>query len=351
MLHSVPSTEARSGAIMSAARAISVSQCHVAELCALNQNIQKLWIHSAAQPKPRLPIHSNPLLQIPRRSFGIEIESIVSKTQQCQTFSDILHSLGLGGTAASSWNLVPDHSIESEGQHIERIKDSSMRCELVSPVLQYDHSTLSTLESICDDLQSKVQAVTNGTCGFHIHFDAEDLSLGDIIKIAINYSHFERVIDLLMDGTRRGDSNQYIRSLTHSINEHLSDLQEILECEHFCYLNKSSISVLSMLNPRRKCHKYNFTNLFYHNLSKLGLGGTRNEAQYINTVENRHHHSTLNFEDVHFWTRFNMLFIHRSQTKPVVLEQQSSFHALADFIEDDEISTFYQRKVGRTGTL
>merc|ERR1712228_847948 len=100
-------------------RAIATSHGHLSELCPLSRNVQRLWMHGTAhKAKPRL--NTMPMLQIPRRSFGIEIESIVTKTQQHQTFSDILHSLSLGEDAGS-WNLVEDNSIESEGLHIERI--------------------------------------------------------------------------------------------------------------------------------------------------------------------------------------------------------------------------------------
>jgi len=332
---------------MKSARALASSHGHLADLCSLNSNVQRLWMHGAVQMRPRS--HTLPMVQTPRQSvrkFGIEIEQIVPKTVRFQSFSDILHSLSLGEDA-DSWNLVEDKSIETEGQHIEHIKESSMRCELVSPVLQYDRSTMNTLESICDDLQHRVRAITNESCGFHVHFDAEDLSVRDVIALSVNYANFERVIDSFVDRSRRGDSNPYIRSMVQSIRANLDDLREILETEDHPFATKASLSVLDMINPNgkvpRKCHKLNISNLFYHNLSRSSLNKTEG-AEHINTVENRHHQSTLDFDEIQHWIHFQNCFINSSQNKPVVLEQQDSFSALADFLEDDACTSFYERR-------
>lgn len=288
-------------------------------------------------------VQSMSMMQIPRRSFGLEIEAIVDKTQKHQAFSDILHSLNLSDDAGS-WSVVEDKSLESEGQVTERMKDS-MRCELVSPILNFNSATLNTLESICDSLQHRIRANTNDSCGFHIHFDAEDLSLRDIVKVAINYANFEGVIDSFLHRSRRGDSNPYIRSLVNSVTEHLGDLREIVETDSF--YNKSSLSVLSMINPRpRKFSKFNMSNSFYFNLYKESEAFNKNkDSEAINTIENRHHQSTLDFEEIIKFVEFNLHFINSSRNKAVILEPQEQFQVLADFIENDDVINFYQRRL------
>lgn len=249
---------------------------------------------------------------------------------------------------------------------------------------------MRSIETLCNDLQYKIKANINQSCGFHVHFDTEDLSINDIIKIAINYSYFEDVIDLFMENSRRGNNNTYIKSIQLPIYQNIDDLCDIMDDP---YYNKSSLSVLDMINPNRKCHKYNFTNLFYHNLNKIGLNNDdingingihqkkkKKTNNYINTIENRHHHSTLNYYDMLNWIRFNLLFIYHSQNKPFFVQDLikndiknlkknaneemvyikndnynqckiepidifNKFDILAEFIDNDEIMQYYQQKI------
>merc|ERR1712217_314194 len=277
---------------------------------------------------------------VDRRRFGVEIEAIVTKTHIHQLHSDILHSLNIG-TEAECWSVVEDKSIESDvPRSRERVNWKQMSqypIELISPILQFDRPTLSMLESICDSLQHRIRANINESCGFHVHFDAADLSLGDIIKISINYANFESVIDSFLHRSRRGNCNPYIRSLVH-ITDHIDELRDILENEDHLY-DKSSLSVLSMLNPNksspRKFFKWNMSNSFYFNFSRSGLNQNK-ESEAINTIENRHHHGTVDVEEIINFILFNFAFIHSSKTKPVILEMQHSFQALADFIGNDD---------------
>ena len=307
-------------------------------------------------------------MQIGKRTFGIEIESIISRCHKHQKHSDLLKSFSSSSTV---WNIVEDKSIQCENERFID-KSSSLKCEIVSPRLTFNNLTMRSIETLCNDLQYKINANINQSCGFHIHFDTEDLSINDIIKIAVNYSYFENVIDLFMDKTRRGNDNHYIKSIQLPIYKNIDDLSEIIDNP---YYNKASLSVLDMINPNRKRHKYNFTNLFYHNLNKIGLNDDdingKKSNNYINTIENRHHHSTLNYYDMLNWIRFNLLFIHHSQNKPFFVQNLikndmkiiknanetvvyskinpidpfNKFEALAQFIDNDEIMEYYQQKL------
>jgi len=326
---------------MTLIRSAVATQANLSELYPRSRIIQKQCIHAAMNSSKSqmicVPQH------IARRRFGVEIEAIVTKTHIHQVYADILRSLNIGADA-SSWSVVEDKSIESDVRLSER---RNMRCELISPILHFDYPTLSTLESICDTLQHRVGANINESCGFHIHFDAADLSLRDIIKISINYANFESVIDSFLHRSRRGDRNPYIRSLVHAITNNLDDLREILETEEDHFYDKSSLSVLNMLNPNRssprKFFKWNMSNSFYFNLSRSGLNQNK-ECDAINTIENRHHHGTVDVEDMINFVMFNLEFIHRSKTQPVILETHNSVEALADFIGNDDVINFYRRK-------
>eukprot|EP00483_Globobulimina_turgida_P013566 UN13591 len=192
----------------------------------------------------------NPLLfdmQIGKRTFGIEIEAIISRCNKHQNHSDILDSLNL----KDSWNIVEDFSIDTEFKHTNQTKiDPFMKCEFVSPKLEYNNGTMRSLQDLCQNLQYGVGANINQSCGFHIHFDTEDLTINDIIKIAINYSYFEQIIDLFMDKTRRDNSNKFIQSIRSPTHKNIDNLYNIFENPFY---NKTSLSVLDMINPNRKC--------------------------------------------------------------------------------------------------
>jgi len=299
------------------------------------------------------------------RAFGIEIETVICKSDLLRRKRDVLQKLNL---AASHWHVVEDKSIETvgypmHGHYHRRPRDTQglsatddeadpfLRCELVSPKLTYCEETTETLEAICYALQHKLDANMNDSCGLHLHFDADDLSINDLIRIGINYAYFEDVIDLLMDKTRGEDSNRYIRSIRKPIYKNFDTLSDILDCKNA--YNKTSLSVLDMMNPHRKCHKYNFVNFIYYNLCKIGIN---KEAKYINTIENRHHHATLHYFDILRWIQFNLSFIHHSKCKLIQSEHihndrmkqtepLSKLNMLAEFIDDDELMDYYQAKL------
>ena len=290
-------------------------------------------------------IHHN---QIGKRTFGIELESIVSRCSKYQQHSDVLNSLNVN---VMDWCIVNDPSIDTEHRHLIKA-DPYLKCEIVSPKLEYNNQTMRSLENLCNDLQYKLNANINESCGFHIHFDTDDLTINDIIKIAINYSYFEPIIDLFMDKNRRLSNNKYLQSIRVPTYKNMDSLFEILEN---AFYNKTSLSVLDMINPHRKNHKFNFSNLFYYNLRRIRISNAEEEEEeikFINTIENRHHHSTFNYFDMLNWIRFNLLFIHHSKNKPLFLrehmmnEQKVSDHMqdLADFIEEDDIMEFYLQK-------
>jgi len=289
------------------------------------------------------------------RAFGIEIETIVGRNGLHQTHSDVLDTLHLNGQpqtqcddAYSAWHMVEDKSIETSSYSIQKHStDPFMRCELVSPKLDYCDDTLNTLRQISHSLQFEAGATINSSCGFHVHFDAADLSIQDITRIAMNYAFFEPVIDSFMKRNRRNDNNRYIRSVRTPVLKNHTDLNDFLLNKS--PYNKASLSVLDMINPNRKCHKFNFTNFVYYNLCKIGINKKQN---YINTIENRHHHATLNADDMINWISFNSLFVHHSIFKPLQMEKSAdlvdvspaTMDTLAEFIEDDEIMMYYSHK-------
>jgi len=327
------------------------------------EKIQKLCIHGSAAGAMVSPRGTAPISLLPsvaKRRFGLEIESVISRSSRHQSFSDVLRSLNLN---TSSWKIVDDKSVEARVGKSAAMQGDAMCCELVSPVLDYDSTTRDQIEGICFGLASDLRANTNTSCGLHIHLDAEDLSLRDIVRIASNYAYFEPVLDLFMSPGRRGSRNPYIQSVRRAMERpaHSELLRRVLDGEagHLC---KRSLSVLDAVNPKpRKKHKLNLTNAFYHSLAH-SMGGAQAkpaESAYINTIENRHHDATLRYEDVDMWIRFNLCFVHHSKTKPVHFEDESvdnegvrdrefiwrRFKVLAHFMEDDDMMAHYEQKL------
>lgn len=138
------------------------------------------------------------------RNFGVEIEMY---NVNASLLEDALRAEGIeaywsGYThqISSRWKITTDSSVRGMNA-----------CELVSPIL----SGTEGLEQV-----RKVMAVArrlggrvNKTCGFHVHWNCADFTGKNVQSLLRLYTKFEDVFDSIMPPSRRGDSNQFCRSL------------------------------------------------------------------------------------------------------------------------------------------
>lgn len=152
------------------------------------------------------------------RKFGIELE-IVGITRQ--TALRALRAVGINvedesynHTTRAHWKLVPDGSVHGG-------------FEVVSPILRGEAGIAEAI-TVAEAL-SDAGANANRSCGFHVHFDAADLSVADVKTIVRRYAAHEAEIDAFMPPSRRGNANSYCASVTRLLNERFNAARTIEE--------------------------------------------------------------------------------------------------------------------------
>ena len=239
------------------------------------------------------------------RTFGIELELIVPK-KNVDTYGKLVelinYDVGIPCIKhkkdelfqiSNEWKIEKDSSIAVNGFEVG--------FEMISPILMNNNDTMEIILKLCNYLENKLGCYANLSCGYHLHLDCSDLNMKDITKLAINYAYFETVIDYFMTPNRHGNKNTFCRTLRQ--RNIIQDTVNSKYFENMC--NDNSITVLDILNPQRKNHKINFRNVFYSRMNSL----YNSEHKIPNTIENRHHHGTCNYNDISHWLQFNTLFI------------------------------------------
>lgn len=137
------------------------------------------------------------------RTFGIELE-IVSINRQT----------ALRALRAVDINVQDEFYNHSTRSHWRLVSDASVHggFEVVSPVLRGEAGIeeAMTVAVALDD----AGATVNRSCGFHVHFDAGDLSAQDVRTIVKRYSTHEAEIDAVMPPSRRENANTYCASVS-----------------------------------------------------------------------------------------------------------------------------------------
>jgi hypothetical protein len=164
--------------------------------------------------------------------------------------------------------------------------------ELVSPPLK-GADGLAQLETVCKVL-NELGAKVNRSCGMHVHHDARHLELDEWKNLVKSYIKYEDTIDLLMAPSRRGNGNQWCRSL---------------KCSYAGY----TVDEL-WARVDRSYDIYNLQNMFGTRYVKLNL-----EAAAVHgTVEFRQHGGTTNFAKIAAWIALTQgLVTSAVQGKPV----------------------------------
>ncbi|KAF5033259.1 putative amidoligase enzyme [anaerobic digester metagenome] len=207
------------------------------------------------------------------RTFGIEIEITGMDRQRA---AQILNIVGLSAMAEgynhqtrAHWKVVADSSVPGG-------------CEVVSPPLRGEEGLeqVRTAITALDDAGAKISV----SCGLHVHFDASGLTASQIRNLVTRYARFENEIDRFMPPSRRGDANQYCKSL-----------RAIARNREF----QSARTIDDMV--RAQGSRY-----FKINLQSYHRHGT---------IEFRQHSGTVNAPKALNWIRFLDAFIEASKTE------------------------------------
>lgn len=205
------------------------------------------------------------------RKFGIELEIIgITRASALQ----VLRAIGIevvdenyNHTARSHWKLVSDSSVRGG-------------FEVVSPVLQGEAGIdeAMAVTTALDDAGARV----NRSCGFHVHFDASDLTAGHIRTIVRRYAAHEAEIDATMPPSRRGSANTFCNTLGGIVERVTAP---------------NTIRDMAMAQPGRY-YKVNLQSFMRHG-----------------TIEFRQHSGTVNANKVGNWVRFLGEFIDACRTE------------------------------------
>ena len=262
----------------------------------------------AAQPRPAAPapllarVTTRPFT----RRFGIELEahSVTRAALQTEMTAQGLncHSEGYNHSTRPHWKIVSDGSVSG-----------SNAFELVSPVL--------TGRDGLDDVDAAARALrhtsarVNRTCGFHAHFDANGMSVDHLRRICRNYLRLEGLIDSFMAPSRRGNNNEFCRSINTTNIE-----ARITAATSFAELQEA-------VNIRRdRYRKLNLTSFYRHG-----------------TIEFRQHHGTVNAEKVTFWLRFLHCLIDYSEFHEIPANYRPTTATLAAFCPQ-AVTTYFTRR-------
>lgn len=243
------------------------------------------------------------------RKFGIELEIVgISKEKALNAIKAVgvkVQSENYNHDTKKHWKLVPDGSVNGG-------------FEVVSPILQGE-AGIDEAEIVARALED-AGAYANRTCGFHVHFDAHDIELEIIKTIVRRYAAHESEIDAFMPPSRRGNTNQYCRSLDGILTpafENASTLQQLANAQGSRY------------------YKVNLQSAMRHG-----------------TIEFRQHSGTVNAAKICNWIRFLAEFIDESErlatggipSQPMPsVKMPKALEKLAGFLQDN--GTVTQRAI------
>ena len=205
------------------------------------------------------------------RKFGIEMEIVGIDRQTAlralRAISISVQNEDYNHNTRGYWKLVSDSSVRGG-------------FEVVSPVL-HGEAGLEEARAVATALDD-AGATANRSCGLHVHFDARDLTAGDIHTIVRRYARHEAEIDAFMPQSRRGSTNTYCRSVSDFLDARFESARTIEEM------------------VRAQSGRY-----FKVNLQSFPRYGT---------VEFRQHSGTVSAAKVTSWVRFLGEFIEACKT-------------------------------------
>lgn len=204
------------------------------------------------------------------RKFGIELEIAgITKEQAMNALKAVgirVKIEGYNHDTKPHWKIVTDNSVTGG-------------FEVVSPILEGE-AGITQAEIVAralDDMGANV----NGTCGFHVHFDAQGISLEDAKFLVHRYGKHEEEIDAFMPKSRRADNNQYCKSVKR-------------------FLNSASFNNAANFNQLASAMGGRYYKINLESYQRHG------------TIEFRQHSGTINAAKIANWVRFLAAFIDES---------------------------------------
>ena len=169
----------------------------------------------------------------------------------------------------SIYRFVPDASISG-----------ILPAECVTPVLTNNRSGFDSLKRCCTTLK-EVGARVNRSCGLHVHVAPKKCPYSDehYVNVFANYQMLEAVIDSFMAASRRGDTNQFSRSISRFDYTCCHTIQSVRDAMYSRYFKVNPCSYSSH-----------------------------------GTIEFRQHQGTTDFKKIQAWVKFCVKLVEWSRT-------------------------------------
>jgi hypothetical protein len=206
------------------------------------------------------------------RTFGVEIEGIGISIERAKNALEAagfaVSTPGYSHRTMRTWKVVYDGSV-------------SGGFEAVSPVLRGEEG-IAEVKRAASALEA-AGARINKSCGLHVHFGANDLSVAAVKNVVARYAKYESAIDAFMAPSRRNNASTYCRSVVGRV------ASEIVNS------NASTKERLAAAMDSRY-HKVNLQSLTRHG-----------------TIEFRQHGGTVDGTKIENWIRFGLAFVEKSK--------------------------------------
>jgi hypothetical protein len=214
-------------------------------------------------------------MTVSNRTFGVEIECFLPDGMNHAACAAAISARGIdcrqegyNHLSRTWWKVITDGSLRDNNGSVDYVHGA----EVVSPKLS-GADGFRQLETVMQALQD-LGVTVNRFCGLHVHVGAVNDSLDFHKSLAKFYAAYESVIDSIMPKSRRGNANNYCRSIVHASREQIDATRSV-------------------------------TDLF--NLLGRGAASSRyvklNYQRKYGTVEFRQHSGTLDYAKASMWIR------------------------------------------------
>ena len=235
------------------------------------------------------------------RTFGIEIEAFGLTMQQAAA---VIQAAGVpcnprryDHVTGTTWKVVSDGSINClDGSGFE----------VVSPILRGANG-LAQVRLVMDALKA-AGAKVNKSCGLHVHVGAEDFTVRQFKNLAKNYLFFEDFFDMIMPRSRRGSSNEYIKSIRAKFGgyDHAAARCGMMKMDQ-CKTVEQVILALNGAYHQDRYYKLNLTAFNRHR-----------------TVEFRQHAGTIEADKAINWISLVMGFVDKAAVSKIRPRQEGT---------------------------
>lgn len=238
-----------------------------------------------------------------KRNFGVEIETLgvgQYELQHALTEWGIQSKIGLyENPEVPYWTITDDGSIRGEDT-----------AEIRSPIL-VGIDGLAEVRRVLT-LLNYLECQVNDSCGFHVHWNAEDYTGKNVLALLRLYAKFEPVIDGLVTFSRRADKNIHCRSLVKD-----SDLSWIAELDRL--ENMRALEVALTFDKSHRMKSINVPGAFESRNHKVNI----NAYCKYGTLEFRHFQGTVDVDEAVNWIVFTQQLVNRAKLASVSKEMSA----------------------------